>query len=87
MLLKLLYADSKDLAKTTSPDTILKKRAYEIASNRKCDGYQRRLASMVCKLFDKKTGLRVGLSVNEELAQGMQKPVNKNFKRRSLCKI
>ena len=38
------YYDSKDLAKRTIPDKILKDRAYEIAKNR--DGYQRMLISM-----------------------------------------
>ena len=46
---------SKDLAKGTIADQISKDRAYEIARNRKYDGYQRALASMVFKLFDKKT--------------------------------
>ena len=43
-------------------DKILKNRAYEIAINPKCDGYQRGLYA-----FDKKT--RPGASVNEELTQ------------------
>ena len=39
------YYDSKDLAKRTVSDRILKVRAYEIATNTKYDGYQRGLAS------------------------------------------
>ena len=35
------YSDSKDLARRTISDKILKDRAYEIARNRKYDGYQR----------------------------------------------
>ena len=35
------YSDSKDLAKRTISDKILKDRAYEIARNRGYDGYQR----------------------------------------------
>ena len=50
------YSDSKDLAKRTISDKILKERAYEIARNCKYDGYQRALASMVYKFFDEKTG-------------------------------
>ena len=46
---------------------ILKDRAYEVARNRGYDGYQRALASMVYKIFDKKTGS--GTSVNEQLAK------------------
>ena len=34
------YSDSKDLAKRTISDKILKDRAYEIARNRGYDGYQ-----------------------------------------------
>ena len=47
------YSDSKDLAKRTISDKILKDRAYEIARNRGYDGYQRPLASMVYKFFEK----------------------------------
>ena len=43
------YSDNKDLAKITISDNILEDRAYEIAMNLKYDGYERRLASMVCK--------------------------------------
>ena len=39
------YSDSKDLAQETISDKILKHRAFEIARNRRYDGYQR--ASMV----------------------------------------
>ena len=35
-------------------DKFLKDKAFNIAKNPKYDGYQRRLASMVYKLFDKK---------------------------------
>ena len=46
------YSDSKDLAKRTISDKILKGRAYEIARNRNYDGYQSSLASMVYNIFD-----------------------------------
>ena len=60
----------------------MKDRAYEIAINPKYDVYQRGLASMVCALFDRKTG-SVG-SVNKVLAQQLCKPVIKRFKRRNV---
>ena len=41
------HYNSKDLAKRTISDKILKYRAYEIARSCKYDGYQRALASMV----------------------------------------
>ena len=76
------YSDNKDLAKRTISDKILKDRAYDIARNRGCYGYQRALASMVYKFFDKKTGS--GISVNEQLSKELHKPVIKKFKRRKV---
>ena len=49
------YADHKDLINRTEADKVLRDKAYDIASNPKCDGYQRGLASMVYKFFDKKS--------------------------------
>ena len=76
------YSDSKDLAKRTMSDWILKDRIYGIARNHKYDGYQRILASMVYKFFDKKTVSKV--SVNEQLAEEVHKSVIKKFKRRKV---
>ena len=76
------YSDSKDLAKRTILAKILKDKAYEIARNRKYDRYQRTLASMVHKFFDKKTGS--GVSVNQQVAKELPKPVIKSFKNRKL---
>ena len=47
------YGDFKDLAKWTASDKILRDKAFNIAKNPKCDEYQRGLASMVYKFFDK----------------------------------
>ena len=44
--------------------------------------YQRALASMVYKFFDKKT--RSGVNANEQLAEELHKPVTKRFKRRKV---
>ena len=49
------YADHKDLINRTEACKILRDKAYDIASNPKYDGYQRGLASMVYKFFDKKS--------------------------------
>ena len=46
---------SKDLIKRIQSYKILKDKAFKIASNPKYDGYQRGLASMVYKFFDKKS--------------------------------
>ena len=72
------YSDSKHLAIRTISDKILKDIAYKITINPGYDGYQKALASMVYKLFDKKTGSVV--SVNEQLAEELHKPVIKKFK-------
>ena len=72
------YSNSKDLAKRTISDNILKDRAYEI--NRSCNyiGYQRVITSMVYKFFVKKKRSRV--SVNEQLAKELHKPGLENSK-------
>ena len=49
------YGKSKDLIKRTQSDKFLKDKAFEIASNPKYDGYQKGLAWMVYKFFDKKS--------------------------------
>ena len=80
------YSDIKDLAKRNISDKTLRDRAYEIAKIRKYDGYQRALASIVYMFFDKKTGLVV--TVNEQLAAELHKPVMQKFKRKKrLCEI
>ena len=48
------YNNFKDLKRSTQPDNVLKDKAFKIASDAKYDGYQRVLASMVYKLFNKK---------------------------------
>ena len=66
----------------TISDKILKDRAYQIARNCGYDGYQRALASMIYKFFDKKSGS--GVKVNEQLTEELHKPVTKKFKRKKV---
>ena len=73
---KQAYCHSNDLARRTISDKILKDRTYEIARTRKYDGYQRALASMVYKY--KNAGS--GMSIKEQLAEELHKPVIKKFK-------
>ena len=49
------YGKLKDLAKRTQSDKVLRDKAFRIASDPKYDGYQRGLALMVYKFFDKKS--------------------------------
>ena len=51
----MFYGDFKDLARRTASDNALRDKAFNIAKNAKYDGYQRGLASMVYKFFDKKS--------------------------------
>ena len=80
------YSDSKDLAKRTVADKILKNKAFDIAKDPKYDGYQRGLASMVYKIFDKKSeGSDVKLiPKNEQLANELHKPIIRKFEKRTV---
>ena len=49
------YGKIKDLAKRTQPDKVLRDKAFKIANNPKYYGYQKGLASIVYKFFDKKS--------------------------------
>ena len=74
------YGKSKDLIKRTQSDNVLRDKAFKIASDPKYDGYQRGLASIVHKFFDKKSS---GSGVNEpnyQLANERHKPIIKKFK-------
>ena len=48
------YGKSKVLAKRTRSEKVFTNKAFRIANDPKYDGYQRGLASMVYKIFDKK---------------------------------
>ena len=91
------YANYKDLANRTHADKVLKDRAFEIASDPKYDGYQRGLASMVYKFFDKKSSggevkraerTRTASGAinksNAKLANELHKPVIKTFNKRKV---
>ena len=49
------YGKSEDLSRRTESDKVLRDKAFEIASNPKYDAYQRRLALIIYKFFDKKS--------------------------------
>ena len=46
------YGNFKDLTGRIASDKTLRDKAFNISKNRKYDGYQRGLVSMVCKFFD-----------------------------------
>ena len=89
------YEDFKDLAKITAANKVLKNKAFNTAKNPKYDGCQRGLASIVYKLFDKKTkGSGVTTLSNkstikstpqsEQLAEELHKPIVRTFKKRKV---
>ena len=51
----MVYLDFKHLARRTPSDNVLRDKTFNITKNPKYDGYQRGLASMVYKFFDKKS--------------------------------
>ena len=78
------YGKSKDLTKRFQSDKVLRDKAFKIASDPKYDGYQRELASMVYKFFDKKSK---GSGINEpnyQLANELHKPIIRKFKKRKV---
>ena len=48
------YGDFKDLSRRTASDKVLRNKAFSIAKNPKCGGYQSGLASMVYTFFMEK---------------------------------
>ena len=71
------YTDFKDLARRTASDKVLKDKAFNIAKNLNYNEYQRGLASMTYKCFDKKSASlsdksAKGGSVNNEIKQNEQ---------------
>ena len=76
------YGDFKDLNRRTFADKVLHGKAFDIAEGSKYNRHQRGLASMVFRLFDKKTsgsGIKNGNISNKELAQELHKPIIRNF--------
>ena len=79
------YGKSKDLAKRTQSDKVLRDKAFKIASDPKSDGFQRGLASMVYKCFDKKSsGLGVDAEPNSQFASELDRHIIRKFKRRKV---
>ena len=82
--------DHKDVINRTEADKVLRDKAYDIASNPKYDCYQRDLASMVYKFFDKKStgsGLKKLKNTTRNssiLADELHKPIIRKFDKRKV---
>ena len=75
------YGDFKDLKRITASDIA---KAFNIAKIPKYDEYQRGLASMVYKFFDKNStgsGVNIPLKFNEQLTKELHKPIIRKFKK------
>ena len=80
------YGKSKDIATRTQSEKNLRDKAFKIASDPKWDGYQRGLASMVYKFFDK-TSSRSGVAATEpnyQLVNELYKQIIRKFKKRKI---
>ena len=79
------YGKSKDLARGTESDKVLRDKAFEIATSPKYDGYQRGLASIVYKFFDKKySESGIATEPNYQLENKLHIQIIKKFKRRKV---
>ena len=84
------YGDFKDLNRRTFADKVLRDKAFNIVKDPKYDGYQRGLASMVYKYFDKKTsgsGIKNENISNKELTEELHKPIIKNFNKKKFIQL
>ena len=78
------YGDFKDLTRRTAFDKILHDKAFNFVKNPNCDGYQRGIALMVYKFFDKKTSgscITNENMLNKELAEELRKRIIRKFEK------
>ena len=79
------YVKAKDLVRRTQSDTVMRDKAFKIASDPKYDGYQRGLASMVYKFFDKESsGDSIISEANYQLEDELHKPIIRKLKKRKI---
>ena len=81
------YGDFKDLNRRTAADKLFCSKEFNIAKNPKYNGYQRVLASLVHKFFDKKTSgerAKNEITSNKELAEKLHNPVVRKFEERKV---
>ena len=83
------YGKLKGSAKRTESDKVLRDKAFRIAIHPKYDGYQRRLASMAYKFFNK-TSSGSGAAVTEpnyQLANELHRQILKNFRKEAFIHL
>ena len=83
--LDMAYCKSKDLTSRTESDKVLREKAFKIASDPKYDGYQRGIASIVYKIFDKKSSRgAIKPEPNYLVTNQIHRQIIKKFKRRKV---
>ena len=74
------YGKTKDLSKRTQSDKVSRDKAFKC--DRKYDGYQRRLGSMVYKFFDKKSSRRaIANEPNYQLVNELDNRIFENLRK------
>ena len=80
------HGKSKDLAKRTQSGKVLRDKAFKIASYPEYNSFQKGLASMVYKFFDKNSSgsCVAAIEPNYQLANELHRQIIRRFKRRKI---
>ena len=79
------YGKAEDLVRRTQSDKALRDKAFKMTSDPKYDGYQKGLASVVYKFFDKKSsGSGITNKPIYEVAEELHKPIIRKLKKRKV---
>ena len=84
------YGAFKDLTRRTASAKILSDKAFNIAKNPKYHRYQRGLASIVYKFFDKKPSgscMKNENISNKELAEELHKPIIRKLRKENFTHL
>ena len=79
------YGKQKDLAKRSQSDKVLRDKAFEISSNPMYDGYQRGLAAIIYKFFNKNnSGGTIKAEPNYQLPNELHRQIIRKCNRRKV---
>ena len=84
------YGGFKDLNRRIATNKVLRDKAINNTKNVNYDRYQRELASMFCKFFNKKTSgsaIKNENFSNKQLAVELHKPVIRKFMKRKVASL
>ena len=78
------YGGIKDLSRRSDSDKVSRDKAFDIAKDKKCDGYQRGIASMAQNFFDKRstaTHTKTRSNSNSDSKSSCLKDCTANYKK------